>query len=219
MLGERGMWFKRTMYEPSVHVPFIARWPGHITAGQRLSQIASLLDLFPTLCALTSAHHPDGGPPPCDGTSLVSLMEGHAGSGNTCAIAEYLGEGVCAPVRTLVQGEYKYIYVHGQPPQLYHLVSDPGERTNLAGSKDHATVVEAMHQRLLRDWDPDAVYRDVLASQAERRAVLEALKTGVPAPWDFVPAAEHGAHYVRRQNAQSAAALERLPRVEEEWAE
>ncbi|MCL4543860.1 MAG: choline-sulfatase [Chloroflexi bacterium] len=215
MLGERGMWYKRTMYDPSVRVPCIAAWPEHIPAACREPQATALLDLFPTLCELTGAQHPDGGAPPCDGTSLVPLLERRAGAGHDLAIAEYLGEGVCAPVRMLVQGNYKYVYVHGQPSQLYHLGSDPDERINLAGREDYAAVEQRMRQRVLTNWDPEAVHRDVLASQAERRAVLKALDTGVPAPWDFVTAGERGAHYVRRQNAQYTAAVERLPRVEE----
>ena len=46
MMGERGMWFKKTLFEPAIRVPLIMRGPG-IPRG-RVGTAVSLLDLLPT---------------------------------------------------------------------------------------------------------------------------------------------------------------------------
>ena len=64
---------KGTVYEGGVRVPAIMRWSGHIPAGTVTSEVASLMDIFPTLARLA------GGEPPrdrtIDGRDLRSLWE------------------------------------------------------------------------------------------------------------------------------------------------
>ncbi|HEV7214018.1 MAG TPA: sulfatase-like hydrolase/transferase, partial [Chloroflexota bacterium] len=76
MLGERGMWYKRTMYEPSSRVPFLVYWPGQVAPGHRESRVTSLIDLSATLCEVAGARHPDGHGPPFAGASLLPLLTG-----------------------------------------------------------------------------------------------------------------------------------------------
>ena len=215
MLGERGMWYKRTMYEPSSRVPFLVRWPHHIRPGSRVRCVASLVDLFATLCDIAGALHPDGGAPPTDGASLLPLLNGQDGDWKDSAVSEYLGEGVCAPVRMLALREHKLVAVLGQPDQLYDLEADPGETRNLTHDDEQVGTLQAMRNALNAGWDPLALRRDVLASQAERRAVIGALKLDTPTAWDYQPAPQASEQYVRRLNAQRTAAAARVPRVGE----
>ncbi len=53
---------KGTVYEGGIRVPAIMRWPGRIPAGSVTSEIASIMDIFPTLARLA------GGEPPRDRT-------------------------------------------------------------------------------------------------------------------------------------------------------
>ena len=53
---------KGTVYEGGIRVPAIMRWPGTIPAGLVTSEVASIMDLFPTLANLS------GGEPPRDRT-------------------------------------------------------------------------------------------------------------------------------------------------------
>ena len=56
-LGERGLWWKHTLYEDSVRVPLMLRWPGRVPAGERRAQVVDLLDVAATMAASL------GGPP------------------------------------------------------------------------------------------------------------------------------------------------------------
>ncbi len=51
MLGERGMWFKKTLFEPAVRVPLIF-WAPTRFAPRRVPGAVSLVDLLPTLAGL-----------------------------------------------------------------------------------------------------------------------------------------------------------------------
>lgn len=50
MLGERGMWFKKHFFEKALRVPLILSAPW--IAPQRVSELASLVDLVPTFNAI-----------------------------------------------------------------------------------------------------------------------------------------------------------------------
>ena len=53
----------------------------------------------------------------------------------------------------------------------------------------------------------------MLASQAERRAVIAALKLDAVTSWDYHPVTRASELYVRRRNAQQTAAEARVPRA------
>ncbi|MEZ6016747.1 MAG: sulfatase-like hydrolase/transferase [Planctomycetota bacterium] len=55
--GLRGM--KRDGWEGGHHVPFIARWPGHIPAGQVSAQLTNTTDIFATVASLIGEALPD----------------------------------------------------------------------------------------------------------------------------------------------------------------
>jgi len=41
-LGDHGLFDKRFMYEPSLRMPFLVRWPGHVKPGSTQAAMASL---------------------------------------------------------------------------------------------------------------------------------------------------------------------------------
>jgi len=76
MLGERGLWYKRTFYEGASRIPLMVSWPERFEAG-RVGANVSLVDLLPTFMDLGGAH--ELGVEPVDalaGRSLVPLMDG-----------------------------------------------------------------------------------------------------------------------------------------------
>lgn len=71
--GRRG--YKGALFEGGIGVPFLARWPGKIAAGEvDDSSLISAVDLLPTFCELAEAPLPDGYVP--DGISVVEALKG-----------------------------------------------------------------------------------------------------------------------------------------------
>ena len=71
-LGDHGLYDKRFMYEPSLKMPFVARWPGGIRPGSVSESIAINCDFAPTFLELA------GAPVPAEmqGRSLAPLFKG-----------------------------------------------------------------------------------------------------------------------------------------------
>ena len=211
MLGERGMWYKQSFYEWSCRVPFIVSYPRRYQPG-RVSVNTSLVDLLPSLMDIAT----DGNEPeyvsPMDGRSLVGLLKNNNAPWNDQVIAEYTGEGVCAPCRMLKKNDYKYIYIHGYPSLLYNLVNDPMELNNLADHAKYADIKKNMHDQLLDDWDPDDIARRVLATQKERFLIQNAT-SGLPT-WGYFAETRSEQRYVRNSGAVQTKAKARYPFVE-----
>src|SRR5690625_4313855 len=55
MLGEKGLWYKMSPYERSSRVPLIIDGPDHLVPQGRFAHPVSLIDLLPTLLALSDA--------------------------------------------------------------------------------------------------------------------------------------------------------------------
>ena len=134
MWGEHGRWEKFVPYEPSIRVPLLARWPGHLAAGTDSTRMVSYLDLLPTMLeaagiALPAMLHA------LDGESLLRA------SARTTMYSEYYVDtanpnipsgGWCAPARpstcrpTTASGGVI-------AREYYNLTNDPAENTNLLG--------------------------------------------------------------------------------------
>jgi len=72
-LGDHGWFDKRFMYEESLRMPLLVRWPGHVRPGSVNNDIVLNLDFAETFLAIA------GVPIPKDmqGKSLLPLLEGH----------------------------------------------------------------------------------------------------------------------------------------------
>jgi choline-sulfatase len=193
MLGEHGMWFKRTWFEPSVRVPLIVSDPtGRFDPGA-LDREVSLLDLAPTFCDLADLTTPNQ----MEGRSLLAPR--HEGSEGAGILGEYLSEGVCQPMRYAVCDRLKYVYVHESAELLFDLDQDPDEMENQLNNPVYADRLNHLRALVHEDWDPAAQREEVLASQRRRRA----LHAENPDPgWDVQPDFDPTSQFVRRRNAQ-----------------
>jgi len=202
MCGERGMWFKRTVREWAARVPLIVAGAG-VPAGTRVPQNVSLIDLYPTMLDVAGLQPGEGFTHRLDGHSLAPFLRGQpAPEWPDVAIVENFGEATIAPIRALAKGRFKFIYVHGQPDQLYDLEADPHEWHDLASDPAYADVTRDLRARLMHDWDPDKADLLIRESQHRRAFLKDALFQGKYTTWDFQPFVDAGRQYVRRSSNQ-----------------
>ena len=168
MLGEHGLWRKMSFYEQSARVPLQVRWPGRAAAGRRAGECVSLVDVAATIVAAAGAASPAA---PMDGRSLAGLLAGPDPGWRDEAFAEHTAHGTDRARAMLRRGRWKLCLSGAEDlePELYNLVQDPGEFTNLAGAPAAAGVQEDMTDALLRRWDWRRIDREVRASQRRRQ--------------------------------------------------
>lgn len=124
--------------EGGVRSPLLVRWPNGIAAGTKVAQLASGIDLLPTLAELAGIDHV--GKKPLDGVSLASLLarewEGPKPSLDDRAI--YSAWRDRYSVRT---PEWRLSH----DKQLFDMKQDPGQRRNVA--KQHPEVYEELNEK------------------------------------------------------------------------
>lgn len=195
MIGERGMWFKKTLFDPAVRVPIIISQPGN--APSRVSEPASLLDIFPTLLELAQIG-PDQIKTKLDGKSLCPALAGTPLSAPV--LIEYIDGGTVAPRVCVRDGDKKLVVSRGYPSQLYDLSNDPLELVNLIGQGDPDEV--RLTNMIEETWPLDNLLDDVIESQVRRKLIDTALSKGREEIWDFVPRSlTQNTNYVRRGDA------------------
>lgn len=141
-------WYKSSMYDGSVRVPFIAAGPG-ILPGSVLEDYASLIDIYPTLMDMTGLDAPGG----LEGNSLLPEMRGQPSSRPDWALSEYHDSGCNATTFMLRTGEWKYCKHVGYEPQLFNMAEDPDEMVNLASARPEVVTELDAKLRGIVDYD------------------------------------------------------------------
>jgi choline-sulfatase len=192
MMGERGMYYKKTFFEWSSRVPLIFWAPGRLPA-RRVNETASLLDILPTFADIGGALDQVL---EMDGTSLLPALTGNPIETRTVP-AEFLAEGVFDPTFLLIKDRLKLFYSEIDPPLLFDLATDPDELINQADNPDYAEVFAEMLDLARASWDAEALKRQIIADQNRRRLIQKAHQIGVPPVWDFQPYTDASQQYVR----------------------
>lgn len=126
-------WDHCGLYETSVQVPMIMRWPGKIPEGRRVKGLVQQVDMLPTILEAAGIMTPAN----IDGRSLWPSIRGEA-DGTHDAI--YLSECAWQASRGIVTKDYKFIRTLDagpfvRPPrELFDLRVDPDETVNMAES-------------------------------------------------------------------------------------
>ena len=143
---------KTTTWEGGMRVPCIVRWPGHVAPGRVSTELATAMDLYPTLAQVCGATLPSDRT--IDGRDVTPLLVDPAATSPHEAFAYYFMNDLEA-VRS---GRWKLHFgKHGEPVSaLYDLVADPGETTDVLA--DHPEVVAELdaHAERFRDSLGDA---------------------------------------------------------------
>ncbi|GMV92164.1 MAG: putative sulfatase [Candidatus Hydrogenedentota bacterium] len=120
MSGDNGRPFPRakaTVYEPGIHVPLLARWPGRIEAGRSTNTLVSLMDLAATWLDVAGATIPDA----MESVSLVPLLRGDVDRVHEYVFCERNWHDNWDPIRSVVGERYKLI--QNYRPEVGHLNS------------------------------------------------------------------------------------------------
>lgn len=138
MLGQHGIWEKKSFYEASARVPLIIRYPKRFTP-RRVSKNVNLVDVFATLCDLTETPIPDG----LDSRSLVALMDGDTSDWENETLSQLWDNRLMIKRDSL---KYQW-YGEDFPDVLFDLDQDPTETTNFIDDPQYASHVEAFRAR------------------------------------------------------------------------
>jgi len=150
-LGEHGFFDKRLMYEESIRVPLLVRYPRLVRAGASDEHMVLNIDLCPTILALAGVPIPPG----VQGMSLVPLLQARAVPWRESFLYEFFefpGVHSVRKHRGVRTERWKYIHFYEPPEEfeLYDLQADPHERRNLYGQTRYAEVVEQLRAELVR---------------------------------------------------------------------
>ncbi|MBP7141399.1 MAG: sulfatase-like hydrolase/transferase [Opitutaceae bacterium] len=163
---------KRDLWEGGTRVPTLVRWPAHIPAGQVISEPSAQWDWLPTFATLA------GLPPPAraDGISLLpALAGGRASQVPRPLYFEYFVNGVtpsypdfdpshrgrrrnqmqAVRLGDLVGVRYD-VKSPDAPFEIYNVVTDPKEATNLADQPGNAGMQSRLRAISLQSRRPDA---------------------------------------------------------------
>ena len=137
---------KATTLEGGLRVPMIARWPGKIPAGRVNRELATMMDVLPTLTKLTGAQLPKDRV--IDGRDIQPLLTGKRGARSPHEFFFYYRLKQLQAVRS---GQWKLQLareemVNRQPTQvplaLYDLTTDIGETRDVAAA--HPDIVQRL---------------------------------------------------------------------------
>jgi uncharacterized sulfatase len=170
-IGHHGLWHKGNgvwmiqgplkgerrpnMFDTSIRVPQLVRWPGKVAPGSSVTAVVSNLDTFPTLLALAGLPMPEALKPRLTGRSWASLVQGQPDPAwDDTLFGQYdMHHGAVARMRMIRTPQWKWIR-HDEPNgvhELYDLKSDPSETTNRADDSALSSTRDELDKKL-RDW-------------------------------------------------------------------
>ena len=159
--GEHGWFDKRWIYDESIHMPFIVRWPGVVKPGTRFAPFIQNIDYAPTFVDMAGGKVPDG----LHGHSLVPVMRGKTPDDwRKSVYYHYYGEkshqvakhyGARTDRYTLAffydKNEWELYDNQKDPLQLHNVYADPAYAKTVEELKAELTRLRALYK------DSDAI--------------------------------------------------------------
>ncbi|BDZ55769.1 sulfatase family protein [Agromyces marinus] len=164
-LGDHGWYDKRFMYEQSLRMPLLVRYPQRVAPGSSRPEMVSNVDFAPTLLELAGLPIPER----MQGASLVPLLAGDSPQEWRKSLYYRYWEhgdpahGVWAHYGVRTE-RYKLIYyyadglgldgtsplTHAPEWELFDLETDPDELLNRYDDPEYRVIQEDMHRELVR---------------------------------------------------------------------
>ena len=213
MLGEHDYQDKRWMYEESMRMPFLVRFPQSIKAGEDINAIVENVDFAPTLLDFAGASIPKS----VQGRSFRDILETGKEPKNWKKAAYYRYWMQMAhhdnPAHIGMRTKrYKLIYFYGcnyqgqyQTPagwELYDMINDPQETQNIYHNPKHGKLVDSLKRWFVK-------LRKKVGDDGSHYPECEKI---VQEFWDYsqddqAKARRISADYLKRRNAELAEGL------------
>ena len=137
-IGEKAITGKNTLWDDGTRVPLLFAGPG-VTPKQVCGKPAELLDIYPTLIDLCGLPPVEG----LEGHSLVPQLEDAMAEREFPAITTHNHDN-----HGIRSEKWRYIVYADGTEELYDMVEDPNEWTNLASDPKYADII-AEHRTFL----------------------------------------------------------------------
>lgn len=148
-LGEHGWYDKRFMYEESLRMPFVVRYPEAITPGTCCDHMILNIDFAPTFLESAGIKAPED----MQGSSFMPFLRGvEIPEWRQSMYYRYYYSHFKTPAHWGIRThEHKLIYYHdSQEWELYDLMIDPMELNNLYGNDEYSDLVDSLKAELVR---------------------------------------------------------------------
>ena len=118
---------KRTLWEGGTRVPAVIRWIGRVPAKRISDDVINMIDVFPTLLAAAGGGESEAGK--IDGVNVIDAWRGKGKVPERTLFWEWRegGDTQLAAMR----GDLKVVVTGSNQPELFNVVTDPGERRTL----------------------------------------------------------------------------------------
>ena len=166
------------MFDTSLQIPFVVRWPNVVKPGSQCDRVIDFLDLYPTLCALAGASIPPE--VKIHGEDFSKLLTNPNADWNDESYSEYdLTEAKNKThMRCWRTPQWKLMVDFNNPGrwELYNLREDPGELKNLKETQSPLSVtarnelyvkilakMKALNDPVLarvKEWETDSAFPD-----------------------------------------------------------
>ena len=142
-LGEHNLWAKHCNFQTSLRVPLLLRLPGQ-TEGFRVSSMAELTDLYPTLCSIAGLEKPVH----LEGTDLSAVLGLRGDSMRRSTFSKFHGG------ETVTTAMYSYTEFRSRKTgkavgeMLFDLERDPNENNNVVSELEYRQVMLSLSSKL-----------------------------------------------------------------------
>lgn len=176
------------LYREAIHVPLLVKLPGNARAGGTAEQPVGLVDILPTVAAVTGVKAPDG----IEGRSLLT---NDPASSSRRLYAETLYPRVhlgWSELRSLVGADYHFI--QAPRPELYDVRNDPGETKNVLA--ETRRVYASMRDELAKFGTSVEMPTNIDPEEARKLAALGYLGSTAPPSTGPLPDPKDGIHEI-----------------------
>lgn len=147
--GEHGWFDKRWIYEESVHMPFIVRWPGVVKPGARFTPMIQNIDYAPTLVDLAGGKIPSG----LHGRSFLRVLRGEMPADWRSSIYYHYYDGGHSVAKHYGVRTDRYTlayFYEANEWELYDRKQDPRQMKSVQADPAYAKTLAELKQELTR---------------------------------------------------------------------